>query len=196
MLRPRPPLGSRGGARVRHHRALGGRQGDADPRADGAPAPARAVGVRHHPRAAAGRARRRRLPLPHAARSSTAGRRKGTSSSTPTTPGAATARCAPSSRTAFAPACRSCSRSRCRAPARCAPRCPRRCRCSSRRPRLPRCARAWSGAAPTTTDEVERRLQVAEQELAAQPEFAHVVVNDRLDEALERLTAIVSEQLD
>jgi guanylate kinase len=44
--------------------------------------------------------------------------------------------------------------------------------------------------------EVERRLQVAEQELTAQPEFAHVVVNDRLDEALERLTAIVSEQLD
>ena len=36
--------------------------------------------------------------------------------------------------------------------------------------------------------EVERRLRVAEQELAAQPEFGHVVVNDRLDEALERLT--------
>ncbi len=45
-------------------------------------------------------------------------------------------------------------------------------------------------------DEVERRLRVAEQELTAQPEFAHVVVNDRLDDALERLTAIVSEQLD
>lgn len=45
-------------------------------------------------------------------------------------------------------------------------------------------------------EEVERRLRVAEQELTAQPEFAHVVVNDRLHEALERLTAIVSEQLD
>lgn len=45
-------------------------------------------------------------------------------------------------------------------------------------------------------EEVERRLRVAEQELTAQPEFAHVVVNDRLDEALERLTAIVSQQLD
>jgi guanylate kinase len=44
--------------------------------------------------------------------------------------------------------------------------------------------------------EVERRLRVAEQELAAQPEFAHVVVNDRLDEALDRLTAIVAEHLD
>jgi guanylate kinase len=45
-------------------------------------------------------------------------------------------------------------------------------------------------------EEVERRLHVAEQELTAQPEFTHVVVNDRLDDALERLTAIVSEQLD
>jgi guanylate kinase len=44
--------------------------------------------------------------------------------------------------------------------------------------------------------EVERRLRVAEQELTAQPEFAHVVVNDRLDEALERLTAIVAKELD
>ncbi len=44
--------------------------------------------------------------------------------------------------------------------------------------------------------EVERRLRVAEQELAAQPEFAHVVVNDRLDEALDRLTAIVAGHLD
>jgi guanylate kinase len=43
--------------------------------------------------------------------------------------------------------------------------------------------------------EVERRLRVAEQELTAQPEFAHVVVNDRLDEALDRLTAIVSGSL-
>jgi guanylate kinase len=44
--------------------------------------------------------------------------------------------------------------------------------------------------------EVERRLQVAERELDAQPEFAHVVVNDRLDDALDRLAAIVSGELD
>jgi guanylate kinase len=44
--------------------------------------------------------------------------------------------------------------------------------------------------------EVARRLEVAEQELTAQPEFAHVVVNDRLDEALERLVAIVRDSLD
>jgi guanylate kinase len=45
-------------------------------------------------------------------------------------------------------------------------------------------------------EEVERRLRVAEQELAAQPEFAHVVVNDRLDDALDHLTQIVAQRLD
>ena len=44
-------------------------------------------------------------------------------------------------------------------------------------------------------EEVERRLRVAEEELTAQPEFAHVVVNDRLEDALERLTAIVAAEL-
>ena len=44
--------------------------------------------------------------------------------------------------------------------------------------------------------EVERRLRVAEEELEAQPEFAHVVTNDRLDEALERLAEIVAAKLD
>jgi guanylate kinase len=45
-------------------------------------------------------------------------------------------------------------------------------------------------------EEVERRLRVAAEELAAQPEFAHVVVNDRLNDALEQLTAIVAGELD
>ncbi len=44
--------------------------------------------------------------------------------------------------------------------------------------------------------EVERRLRVAEDELQAQPEFAHVVVNDSLDDALSELTAIVAGALD
>jgi guanylate kinase len=43
--------------------------------------------------------------------------------------------------------------------------------------------------------EVERRLRVAERELEAQPEFRHVVVNDNLEEATERLAAIVSGEL-
>jgi guanylate kinase len=44
--------------------------------------------------------------------------------------------------------------------------------------------------------EVDRRLRVAEQELAAQPEFAHVVVNDRLEDALARLTEIVAAEME
>jgi guanylate kinase len=46
------------------------------------------------------------------------------------------------------------------------------------------------------SEEVERRLRVAEQELAAQPEFGHVVVNDRLEDALEQLSEIVAGELD
>jgi guanylate kinase len=46
------------------------------------------------------------------------------------------------------------------------------------------------------TEEVARRLAVAEQELTAQPEFGHVVVNDRLEDALDRLVEIVRSSLD
>jgi guanylate kinase len=52
------------------------------------------------------------------------------------------------------------------------------------------------GRGTDDSDEVERRLAVAEQELAARDEFAHVVVNDRLEDALDRLTEIVSAALD
>jgi guanylate kinase len=52
------------------------------------------------------------------------------------------------------------------------------------------------GRGTDDAQEVERRLRVAEQELAAQPEFGHVVVNDRLDDALAHLTAIVAAELD
>lgn len=51
------------------------------------------------------------------------------------------------------------------------------------------------GRGTDDAEEVERRLQVAEEELAAQPEFGHVVVNDRLDDALDQLTAIVAGEL-
>jgi guanylate kinase len=43
--------------------------------------------------------------------------------------------------------------------------------------------------------EIERRIGVAQRELEAQAEFAHVVVNDRLEDALDRLVAIVSREL-
>ncbi len=48
------------------------------------------------------------------------------------------------------------------------------------------------------TDEaevVERRLRVAEEELAAQNEFAHVVVNDRLEDAVRELVDVVRSGL-
>jgi guanylate kinase len=44
-------------------------------------------------------------------------------------------------------------------------------------------------------EEVERRLEVAERELAARDEFAHVVVNDRLEDALSELVTIVAGEL-
>jgi guanylate kinase len=52
------------------------------------------------------------------------------------------------------------------------------------------------GRGTDDAEEVQRRLLVAEHELHAQPEFQHVVVNDRLDEALDRLTEIVRGQID
>ncbi len=44
-------------------------------------------------------------------------------------------------------------------------------------------------------DAVAARLQTARDELSAQREFGHVVVNDRLDEAIGQLEAIVRESL-
>ena len=45
-------------------------------------------------------------------------------------------------------------------------------------------------------DEVERRLGVARAELAAQDEFAHVVFNDRLEDAVAELERLVKGALD
>jgi guanylate kinase len=47
------------------------------------------------------------------------------------------------------------------------------------------------GRGTDAREEIDRRLQVAKSELAAQDEFPHVVVNDRLEDALETLAAIV-----
>jgi guanylate kinase len=52
-----------------------------------------------------------------------------------------------------------------------------------------------TGRGTDDVEEVERRLRVAEGELAAQPEFGHVVVNDRLEEALDQLAEIVTREL-
>ncbi len=45
-------------------------------------------------------------------------------------------------------------------------------------------------------DQVAARLRTAEGELDAQEEFAHVVVNDRLEDAVSELVGIVRRQLD
>jgi guanylate kinase len=44
-------------------------------------------------------------------------------------------------------------------------------------------------------DQVDERLRTAERELRAQPEFARVVINDRLEQATDELAAIVREAL-
>jgi guanylate kinase len=47
------------------------------------------------------------------------------------------------------------------------------------------------GRGTDSDEQVEARLLTAERELAAQGEFAHVVVNDRLEDAVEELAAVM-----
>jgi guanylate kinase len=51
------------------------------------------------------------------------------------------------------------------------------------------------GRGTDDAEQVEERLRTARAELAAQDEFGEVVVNDRLDEAVDRLEAIVRRAL-
>lgn len=48
------------------------------------------------------------------------------------------------------------------------------------------------GRGTDSQEAIERRLEVAEEELAAQDEFEHVVVNDDVERAVAELDAIVS----
>jgi guanylate kinase len=52
------------------------------------------------------------------------------------------------------------------------------------------------GRGTDDAEQIEARLRTAEQELAAQDEFAHVVCNDRLEDAVAGLEAIVMKELD
>ena len=47
------------------------------------------------------------------------------------------------------------------------------------------------GRGTDASEQIDRRLAVAEAELAAQSEFGVVVVNDRLEDAIEELTSVV-----
>src|SRR3954447_18544646 len=51
------------------------------------------------------------------------------------------------------------------------------------------------GRGTDDAEQVDARLRTAEAELAAQDEFAHVVVNDRLEDAVAELTEIVRRGL-
>jgi guanylate kinase len=51
------------------------------------------------------------------------------------------------------------------------------------------------GRGTDAPEQIERRLRVAEEELAAQPEFSHVIVNDEVDRAAEELAALVRREL-
>ena len=51
------------------------------------------------------------------------------------------------------------------------------------------------GRGDTSPEDIESRLRVAREELAARDEFAHVVVNDRLDTAVDELVALVRGHL-
>ena len=51
------------------------------------------------------------------------------------------------------------------------------------------------GRGTDSSEQVDARLQTAERELEAQPEFAHVVVNDRLEEAIDELVSIVRAEM-
>ena len=49
------------------------------------------------------------------------------------------------------------------------------------------------GRGTETAEDVERRLATARDELEAEPEFGHVVVNDRLENAVGELERIVRD---
>jgi guanylate kinase len=51
------------------------------------------------------------------------------------------------------------------------------------------------GRGTDDAEQVEERLRTADRELEAQPEFGHVIVNDRLEQATEELTRIVRAAL-
>ena len=52
------------------------------------------------------------------------------------------------------------------------------------------------GRGTDSPEQVDERLRTAERELEAQPEFGHVIVNDRLEQATDELVEIVRAAMD
>ena len=52
------------------------------------------------------------------------------------------------------------------------------------------------GRGTDSAEQVTARLRTAERELESQPEFRHVVVNDRLEDATDALVSIVRAEMD
>ena len=187
-------------ARVRHHRAVGGRQGDADPRADGAPCRGLELSdLGDDARAAPGRGTTAPTTTSSRARSSTRKRRRS---------GAFVEHADYAGRSYGTLRSeldrRACGRGRAgRARDRGAGRAPGARRDARGGAGVHRAAVARGaahaphrGAGTDDGAEVERRLRGRRAGARPRsPEFAHVVVNDRLDEALERLSAIVAADL-
>ncbi len=51
------------------------------------------------------------------------------------------------------------------------------------------------GRGTDTSEQIERRLRVAEEELAARSEFPHVIVNDDVERAARELSELVRSEL-
>jgi guanylate kinase len=59
----------------------------------------------------------------------------------------------------------------------------------------PRCGQRLERG-PDSGEAIDERLRTAEQELAAQQEFEHVIVNDDLESAAAKLEGIVRNELE
>jgi guanylate kinase len=51
------------------------------------------------------------------------------------------------------------------------------------------------GRGTDSPEQVDQRMRTAERELEAQPEYAHVVVNDRLEQAIDELVSVVTRNM-
>ena len=118
--------------------------------------------------------------------------RRATSSSTPSTPAAATARCAASWTSGIAEGHSVVLEIEVQGARQIAQTMPEAVRIFIAPPDESTLLNRLIGRDTDTREEIDRRLQVAKSELAAQDEFAHVVDNDRLDDAIDELQRVVS----